>query len=203
FASALRLPLVVIIQNNQVALGTRLNQYHRGSFLSLAPAYGIQGSSFDGNNVLDAYAATRIAVERVRNADPPGPCLLVTETFRMGGHATHDEREARKTLAPELFRYWGKRDPIGLYESYLVEGTVDLASNLNEGRAEARAGAFKETNAAVLSRIEEKVIAETEEAERSALQSKQDRMPPAESASDGVFSPGRNQHLGASIAGAR
>jgi 2-oxoisovalerate dehydrogenase E1 component len=202
FAAAMGLPLVVIIQNNQVALGTRLDQYHRGSFLSLAPAFGIHGYSFDGNNVLDAYAATRIAVDRIRSGKP-GPCLLVTETFRMGGHATHDEREARKTLAPELFEYWGKRDPIGLYESYLIEGTVDLSSDPSTVRTSAPDGAFKKTNAAVLSRIEEKVIAETEEAERSALRSKQDRMPAPESASGGVYCMGRNRELEASIAGAR
>jgi len=37
----------------------------------------------------------------------------------MGGHATHDEREARDTLPAALFEHWGKRDPIGMYEEYL------------------------------------------------------------------------------------
>ena len=45
---------------------------------------------------------------------------IVAETFRMGGHATHDEREARDAFAPELFEEWGKRDPVGLYEAYLL-----------------------------------------------------------------------------------
>jgi 2-oxoisovalerate dehydrogenase E1 component len=50
--------------------------------------------------------------------------LLVAETFRMGGHATHDEREARETFPAELFDFWGRRDPIGLYEEYLKEEGV-------------------------------------------------------------------------------
>jgi len=37
--------------------------------------------------------------------------MLVTNTFRMGGHATHDEREARATLPAAAFAAWGKRDP--------------------------------------------------------------------------------------------
>jgi TPP-dependent pyruvate/acetoin dehydrogenase alpha subunit len=65
----------------------------------------------DGNNVLDVYAATKLAVDRVRNGE--GPMLLIAETFRMGGHATHDEHEARQLFPPETFEYWGKRDPIG------------------------------------------------------------------------------------------
>jgi 2-oxoisovalerate dehydrogenase E1 component len=183
FAAAQRLPLIVIIQNNQVALGTRLEQYHRGSFASLAPAYGVPGWAFDGNNVLDAYAAVKVAANRARDPES-GPFLLVADTFRMGGHATHDEREARKTLAPELFEYWGKRDPIALYETYLIEGAVDLQS----GRVARRDGGFKETNAEILSQVEAKVEAETQTAEKEALRSVREQMPVPESASTGVFS---------------
>src|SRR5262249_36585749 len=116
FAAARRLPLIVIIQNNQVALGTRLDQYNRGAFLEYTRAYGVEGWGFDGNNVLDAFAAVKIAADRARQTESVdrGPFLLVAETFRMGGHATHDEREARNTFQSELFQYWGKRDPIGL-----------------------------------------------------------------------------------------
>ncbi|HXE57316.1 MAG TPA: thiamine pyrophosphate-dependent enzyme, partial [Gemmatimonadales bacterium] len=97
FAAVRRLPVVYIIQNNQVALGTRLDQHHLArSFDDWPAAYGVAGWGFDGNNVLDAYAATALAVERCRRGE--GPVLLVAETFRMGGHATHDEREARTTL---------------------------------------------------------------------------------------------------------
>ena len=39
----------------------------------------------------------------------------------MGGHATHDEREARELFDDELYAYWGKRDPVGMYETWLIE----------------------------------------------------------------------------------
>ena len=71
------------------------------------------------NEVLDAWAATHLAAERCRRGE--GPVMLVAETFRMGGHATHDEREARETFPAEWFAAWGRRDPIGLYEEYLKE----------------------------------------------------------------------------------
>jgi pyruvate dehydrogenase E1 component alpha subunit/2-oxoisovalerate dehydrogenase E1 component alpha subunit len=96
-----------ILENNQVALGTPLQQHHLpADFKDWPSSYGVWGAVFDGNNVLDAYSATRIAVERCRSGH--GPALLIAETFRMGGHATHDEREARETLSPELFATWGK-----------------------------------------------------------------------------------------------
>ena len=54
----------------------------------------------------------------------------------MGGHATHDEREARATFDAQLFEQWGKRDPIGLFETYLLEGSIDLQSG-KRGRCTA------------------------------------------------------------------
>ena len=164
FAAVQRLPTIFILQNNQVALGTPLAQHHLpGNFNDWAASYGIRGAAFDGNNVLDAYAATRLAAERCRRGE--GPALLVAETFRMGGHATHDEREARDTFPAELFQRWGKRDPIGMYEEYLkVDGVA--VQRLEE--------------------IEAKVSGEVERAAENALQSR-DKMPPGESALQGVY----------------
>jgi TPP-dependent pyruvate/acetoin dehydrogenase alpha subunit len=168
FAAVQRVPAVFIIQNNQVALGTRLDQHHlaagKENFAEWPRAYGMWGGVFDGNNVLDAYALTALAVERCRRGD--GPALLVAETFRMGGHATHDEAEARRTFAGELFSTWGRRDPIALYEEYLVEEGVTRD---------------------VLASLEADVEAEIERAEEEALASRQHSMPSPESAAVGVY----------------
>lgn len=180
-AAVQRLPMIVIIQNNKVALGTRLDQHHRGSFADWPAGYGIEGSTFDGNNVLDAYAATRLAAATCR--DGKGPVLLIADTFRMGGHATHDEREARATFDAQLFSYWGKRDPIGVYETFLIEGTLDLES----GRRVKRTDALRERNAGVLRSLEQRVIDEVDQAAVQALESSRTNMPRAESAAEGVY----------------
>ena len=166
FAAVQRLPAIFVIQNNQVALGTRLDQHQlTGNFDDWAASYGMWGVVCDGNNVLDAFAATRLAAERCRAGQ--GPALLVAETFRMGGHATHDEREARDMFPAEVFAAWGRRDPVGLYEEYLKE----------EGVTAARLG-----------EVEAEVTAEIDRAERDALASRE-RMPGGESALGGVYSP--------------
>ena len=87
FAAVQRLPAIFIIQNNQVALGTRLAQHHLpGGFDDWAASNGIPGSAaFDGNNVLDAYAATRLAAERCRRGE--GPAFLLCHTYRFYGHS--------------------------------------------------------------------------------------------------------------------
>ena len=165
FAAVMKLPAIFIVQNNQVALGTRVEQAHLpGTFEQLHQAYGCAGWAFDGNNVLDAYAATRLAADGCRAGE--GPVILSAETFRMGGHATHDEQEARVVLLPELFAHWGKRDPIGLYEEYLKQDGLTGAE---------------------LESVEAEVAAEVDRAAEEALLSRQTNMPSPESAIQGVY----------------
>ncbi len=160
FAAVQRLPVIWIIQNNQVALGTRIDQHHLPEgFAGLSEAYGCAGWSVDGNNVLDAYAATRLAADRCRQGK--GPVIIDAETFRMGGHATHDEQEARRTFPPDLFERWGRRDPIGCYEEYLkAEGVT----------------------AGALEQIEADVTADVDRAAEAALESRTSNMPRPEDA---------------------
>jgi len=164
FAAVRRLPVVFIIQNNQVALGTQLNQHAAGSFADWPAMYGTAGGAFDGNHVLDAFAATRLAANRARAGE--GVTILVAETFRMGGHATHDEREARSLFSPEVFARWGKRDPVGLYEAWLGE------EGIARGRLEA---------------IEAAVAAEVDAAAEEAIRSRDAAMPAGETAGAGVY----------------
>lgn len=164
FAAVQRLPAVVIIQNNRIALGTRLEVHCAGSFADWPAMYGLPGGVFDGNHVLDAYAAARIAVDRARAGE--GATLLVAETFRMGGHATHDEREARSLFDAATFGHWGKRDPVGMFEAWL-EG---------EGVPRAR-----------MEEIETAVAAEVEAAAEEALRSRETSMPAPETAELGVY----------------
>jgi len=165
FAAVQRVPAIFIVQNNQVALGTRLQQHHLpGGFDGLPASYGMWGAVFDGNNVLDAWAATRLAVARCRAGD--GPAMLIANTFRIGGHATHDEREARETFPAEWFAEWGRRDPVGLYEAHLQQ----------RGIAAAR-----------LSEVEAEVEGAIGRAEVEALESREKAVPSGDSALSGVY----------------
>ncbi|MFV1987424.1 MAG: thiamine pyrophosphate-dependent dehydrogenase E1 component subunit alpha [Gemmatimonadota bacterium] len=178
FAAALRLPVIFIIQNNQVALGTRLDQHHAAhDFRGWGDAYGMPMLGVDGNHVLDTYAATRLAAARCRAGE--GPVFIEATTFRMGGHATHDVAEARRTFPARLFDYWGRRDPIGLFEEYLAVGSADLGGE-GEGDLETR-------NRATLRAVESVVSEEIEAAAEDALESRAVAMPSPESAALGVY----------------
>jgi pyruvate dehydrogenase E1 component alpha subunit/2-oxoisovalerate dehydrogenase E1 component alpha subunit len=164
FAAVLHLPAVFVLQNNQVALGTPVHAHQAGPFHAWSRAYGIQGFSCDGNNVLDTYAATKLAAECARSGE--GPAMVIAETFRMGGHATHDEKEAREMFSPGVFDYWGRRDPIGTFECYLEAHGIPRAA---------------------LSEIENQVIEEVRQAEREALISRDNNMPQPQTALEDVY----------------
>lgn len=172
-AAVLKVPAIFVLQNNQVALGTRLEQHQAGDFLKWPAMYGLRGATADGNNVLDVYAAVREAADHARAGN--GATLLIVETFRMGGHATHDEAEARETFDRSLFERWGKRDPIGLYEEYLVSRGATRAA-LND--------------------IETRIEQEMEAASERAVASRDTAMPAAASAEyDGVSAGARQPGL--------
>ncbi len=179
FASVLRSPVLVVLQNNQVALGTPTARHSAGRMEDLHTAYGVDGLACDGNNVLDVFAATSILAARCRAGK--GPAILTASTFRMGGHATHDEAEARALFSEDQFRDWGLRDPIGTFEAYLLESGPPL-----DGRKRATA-ARRQANRRLLDEAEAKVTEEVESAAEEALESRRSNMPAPADALRGVY----------------
>jgi pyruvate dehydrogenase E1 component alpha subunit/2-oxoisovalerate dehydrogenase E1 component alpha subunit len=118
FAAALKLPLILVVENNGYAYSTPVDrQFAVESIAERGAAYGVAAESVDGTDVLAVYAATRRAMERGRRGD--GATLLECRAFRMRGHAQHDDM---RYVPKELIEAWGGRDPIDRYETFLVEG---------------------------------------------------------------------------------
>ncbi len=164
-ACATKAPLVCIIQDNQVALGTRVDIHTPGRFDAFGDAYGAPLLTMDGNNVLDCYATTQQAVDLCRAGQ--GPVFIVARTFRMGGHATHDEREARALFHQATYDYWGKRDPVGMYEHWL-EHEMGISTN-------------------TLNSVESMVLKRMDSAAAEALAKRDTHEPRAESLHEGVY----------------
>lgn len=117
FAAVHRLPIVVIIENNQYAYSTPNQQEYACRFLAdRAVGYGCFGEVVDGTDVELVYDVCRRAVERARRGE--GPTLVETITFRMRGHAEHDDAAY---VPEEIRRYWEARDPVERYARFLHE----------------------------------------------------------------------------------
>lgn len=116
FAAVLKLPLIVIAENNGWAYSTPVErQMANTRIVDRARAYGIAGVAVDGNNVLQVYEAARQARERGYKGE--GPTLIEARTMRMKGHAEHDDA---RYVPKEMLEKWRARDPIRNYEKFLT-----------------------------------------------------------------------------------
>jgi TPP-dependent pyruvate/acetoin dehydrogenase alpha subunit len=134
-ASALELPIVVVLQHNRWAFGTPSTSVAAvEKWADVAGAYGVPAVTVDGNDVLEVYDAASQAVARARAGD--GMTLIVSETYRMLGHAQHD---GQKYVSPDELHEWRERDPVRRFEQYLVEFGFESTTGLDEIRSEVNA----------------------------------------------------------------
>src|SRR4029078_3843976 len=117
FATVQKLPMVVVIEDNGYAYSTPTrNQTAAKTLDDKATGVSAFGETVDGNDVLAVYGATRRAIDRARRGD--GVTLLEVKTFRLKGHAEHDNASY---VPPELIAEWQAKDALPRYERVLLE----------------------------------------------------------------------------------
>jgi len=121
-SAVLKLPVVFVCENNQWAVSTSVSySVPIQNIADRAVAYGMPGTTVDGNDVLAVYDAVKQAVERARNAY--GPSLVECKTYRWEGHYRGDPETYRSK--EEVMEWRRKRDPITRFRRYLLrEGVV-------------------------------------------------------------------------------
>ena len=116
-ASLYKLPVIWVIENNMVAMGTQVERHSAETDLAKRGlGYDMPTINLDAND-LDAVIETfGTAVERGRKGE--GPTYISANTFRFRGHSMSDPLKYRTKEEAEE----GKaRDPIALYEVKLRE----------------------------------------------------------------------------------
>jgi 2-oxoisovalerate dehydrogenase E1 component len=128
-ASVLRLPLVVIVENNQWAFGTPTRlQYAVPTVALRALAYGggVEGYCIDGTDVLAVYGTVRQALERARTSHTIS--IIESVSMRLEGHSLADPF-TRYVPAPQL-ELWRKKDPIERFRVHLLDHDLVSAEDL-------------------------------------------------------------------------
>lgn len=89
-AAVERLPLVVIVGNNQFAYSTPNDrQFACADLLDRAKGYGVGGHSVDGTDLLACADVIGRAVRLAREGG--GPQMVVARLLRLSGHGEHDD----------------------------------------------------------------------------------------------------------------
>ena len=107
-ASVCKLPLIVMIENNQFAVDTPIEKSSgEVELFKRGQGYGVNSIRIDGNQVLDVYEATRNAVALCR--DGKGPYLVEAMTYRHSGHHVNDPG---LYMPKEKLEHYQAHDPI-------------------------------------------------------------------------------------------
>ncbi len=114
FAGVMKLPLIVIIENNQWAISIpRAKQSAAKTLAQKAIAAGIRGVQVDGNDVVAVYKATKEAIDSAAD----GPTVIECVTYRMSMHTTADD--PTKYRSDSEVEQWKPKDPIARVKTYL------------------------------------------------------------------------------------
>ena len=116
-AAVEKLPLVLVVTNNQYAYSTPTDrQFACANLVEKAVGYGVDGHSVDGTDLASCLKIIGGAVERARNGF--GPQMVVATSLRLSGHGEHDDGHY---VLPDLKDSALGRDCLQVSHSHLLE----------------------------------------------------------------------------------
>ncbi len=111
-----RLPLVMVIANNQYAYSTPTNrQFACDNLVERAAGYGFDGHTVDGTDLGECLETLQKAVDNARSGR--GPQMIVAPLLRLCGHGEHDDSSY---IDPRLKQSELGRDCLEIAEQRLV-----------------------------------------------------------------------------------
>jgi pyruvate dehydrogenase E1 component alpha subunit len=125
FAAMYDLPALFVCENNLYGASTHINLTCKiENIADRACAYGIEGRTVEGNDVIAVYENALELIEKARFGK--GPALLELKTYRQAGQS---RRDAKKYMDPDEMKYWFGIDPIPRFEKVLADlGLMDAAA---------------------------------------------------------------------------
>ena len=133
-AAVEKLPLLVVVTNNQYAYSTpTLRQFACRNLADRAVGYGIEGHTIEFGNDLNAcLEVIGTAANRARAGH--GPQLIVASILRLSGHGEHDDAHY---ITNEQKCLRGSRDCIKVAEDFMLSEGLATGADLEAWRAGA------------------------------------------------------------------
>jgi pyruvate dehydrogenase E1 component alpha subunit/2-oxoisovalerate dehydrogenase E1 component alpha subunit len=133
-AAVEKLPLVVLLANNQYAYSTPNNrQFACEDLLHKAIGYGVAGHRVDATDLADCLSVVGSAIADARRGG--GPQLVVGDLLRLVGHGEHDDAAY---VDPKLKLGPLGRDCLRISEEFLIKKGWASAEQIARWRAEAK-----------------------------------------------------------------
>jgi len=133
-ASAYKLPVIFLCENNFYALSTPSHTVTGGRIVDRAAGFGMPGVLVEnGQDVMDVYDAVADAADRARRGD--GPTLIEVMTYRFREHSEGlrinvDYRDSEEKAL------WTSRDPIVMFREELIAEGISNSDEMDAIEAE-------------------------------------------------------------------
>jgi pyruvate dehydrogenase E1 component alpha subunit len=125
-ASLYKLPAIVVIENNNYAMGTSTARaFGQPEFSRLSVGYDLPASVVDGMDVLTVTKAMRDHVQMARDGKPS---LIEMKTYRYRGHSMSDPQNYRTKEEMDAKK---EDDPIIRLKAYMVNRKLATADELD------------------------------------------------------------------------
>jgi len=132
-AAVEKLPLVMLVANNQYAYSTpNSRQFACASLVDRAVGYGIEGVEIDGTDLIACLSALGKAVSKAREGG--GPQLVIANLLRLSGHGEHDDASY---IEPKMKTSPLGRDCLKVSEEMLIQESWASAATIASWRSEA------------------------------------------------------------------
>jgi pyruvate dehydrogenase E1 component alpha subunit/2-oxoisovalerate dehydrogenase E1 component alpha subunit len=132
-AAVERLPLVLIVANNQFAYSTpTCRQFACADLADKAAGYGVEAHSLDGTDLTACLRTISGAIALARSGE--GPQLVVASLLRLCGHGEHDDASY---ITPEMKNSSMGRDCLNLAREKLLAERWTNPAQLKAWQAEA------------------------------------------------------------------
>ena len=133
-AAVEKLPLVLVVANNQYAYSTpNTRQFACKDLLDKAIGYGVAGHRVDGTDLADCLRVVGSAIKAARSGG--GPQFVVGELLRLVGHGEHDDAGY---VDPKLKSAHVGRDCLKICEEFLIRKGWASAQQIAGWRTEAK-----------------------------------------------------------------
>ncbi len=143
-AAVEKLPLVLVVANNQYAYSTpTARQFACNDLADKAAGYGVASHSLDATDLTECLAVIGKAVAQARSGQ--GPQLVIAELLRLCGHGEHDDagyivpslkssplgRDCLKVAEEKLLaRNWTDASQLAVWRSQMIQEIEEVVAQV-------------------------------------------------------------------------
>lgn len=119
-----QVPMIIIVENNQIAQTTPIQDNLSGTLIDRAKAFNIDANEIESNDVSILYPRFKQIIDKVRSECKPH--LEIVHTYRLNAHSKGDDFRNKEEI-----EYWKKKDPLKYVQPLIKDELKNIENRVN------------------------------------------------------------------------